>query len=140
MLSVLVGRYDLKPFCCVAPHARVCVYVCVCLGQSRHSDRRQVLCAKRIQPGTDAAVVLREGDIILAVDSVPVACFRDVEAAVVSKEEVVLTVLRECEVLGVTVKTDPVCGDGTGRFVGWAGALLQEVSMWPLVCRCSRLL
>ena len=96
--------------------------------QKRHSDRRQVLGARRIQPGTHAARVLREGDIILAVDGTAVSCFRDVEEAVIDKESVTLTVLRDGDVSEIVCETDPVSGDGTGRFVVWAGALLQQVT------------
>ncbi len=50
--------------------------------QTRQGDRRQVLSIKRLQPGTHASSVLREGDILLAVGGAPVSAYRDVEAAV----------------------------------------------------------
>jgi hypothetical protein len=50
--------------------------------QTRQGDRRQVLSIKRLQPGTHASSVLREGDILLAVGGTPVSAYRDVEAAV----------------------------------------------------------
>lgn len=45
-------------------------------------DKRQVLAVRRAQPGTHAHSILREGDLLLAVDGRPVVSYRDVEVAV----------------------------------------------------------
>ena len=69
---------------------------------------------------------MREGDLLLAVDAVPVCTFRDVEVAVASKPSVSLTLLREEEVVVVDgVPTALLDGVGTSRIVVWAGLLLQ---------------
>jgi S1-C subfamily serine protease len=79
----------------------------------------------RLVGGSDAARVLRPGDILLAIDDKPVTQFRDVERAVAKKEEVSVTVWRVGGESTERVKTASLSGSDIDRVVEWAGATLQ---------------
>jgi S1-C subfamily serine protease len=86
---------------------------------------REVLSVARLVGGSDAARVLRPGDILLAIDDKPVTQFRDVERAVAKKEEVSVTVWRVGGESTERVKTASLSGSDIDRVVEWAGATLQ---------------
>jgi S1-C subfamily serine protease len=86
---------------------------------------REVLSVARLVGGSDAARVLRPGDILLAIDDKPVTQFRDVERAVSKKEEVSATVWRGGSERALRVKTASLSGSDLDRVVEWAGATLQ---------------
>jgi pro-apoptotic serine protease NMA111 len=86
---------------------------------------REVLSVARLVGGSDAARVLRPGDILLAIDDKPVTQFRDVERAVAKKEEVNVTVWRVGGESTERVKTASLSGSDIDRVVEWAGATLQ---------------
>jgi S1-C subfamily serine protease len=52
------------------------------LSAASGGDKRQVLCVRRATAGSAAASLLREGDLLLAVDGVPVTSFRGAEVAI----------------------------------------------------------
>jgi S1-C subfamily serine protease len=86
---------------------------------------RRVLSVTRIVAGSPAADLLRNGDMILAVDGKVVSSFREIEKAV-QKPEVVVTVWRNGEARDVEIETAELAGRGIDRAVSWAGALLQD--------------
>jgi S1-C subfamily serine protease len=86
---------------------------------------REVLSVARLVGGSDAARVLRPGDILLAIDDKPVTQFRDVERAVAKKEVVSATVWRVGGEQTLRVKTASLSGSDIDRVVQWAGATLQ---------------
>jgi S1-C subfamily serine protease len=86
---------------------------------------REVLSVARLVGGSDAARVLRPGDILLAIDDKPVTQFRDVERAVAKKEEVSTTVWRVSGETTLRVKTASLSGSDVDAIVQWAGATLQ---------------
>jgi S1-C subfamily serine protease len=86
---------------------------------------RQALSVARLVGGSDAAHILRSGDILLAIDDKPVTQFRDVERAVARKEEVSATVWRGGGESTLRVKTASLTGIDVERVVEWAGATLQ---------------
>ncbi len=88
-------------------------------------ERRQVLSVARTVAGTPAATLLEPGDLLLAIDGEPVTRFREVERRV-QKPAVTLDILRDGTVRQLTVPTVVLDGQGVGRVVMWAGALLQE--------------
>ncbi len=90
----------------------------------RDPSRRQVLSVVRRDAGTPAATLLREGDLLLAVDGAPVTRYREVEEKA-SAETVALTVLRDGQELQLAVPTTAVDGAGVDRVLIWAGALLH---------------
>ena len=86
---------------------------------------RRALSVTRIVAGTPAAKLLRNGDMVLAVDGNVVTSFRALEKAV-QKPEVVVTVWRAGEALEIKTETSVLDGRGIDRAVSWAGALLQD--------------
>ncbi|HXR18633.1 MAG TPA: trypsin-like peptidase domain-containing protein [Steroidobacteraceae bacterium] len=86
---------------------------------------RAVLSVARLVGGSDAARLLRPGDILLAIDDKPVTQFRDVERAVAKKEEVTATIWRVGGEKTLRVKTASLSGSDIDRVVEWAGATLQ---------------
>lgn len=87
--------------------------------------QRQALAIERLVSGTPARELLREGDLLLALDGRVVNDFRGVERAA-QKPVVAVTLFRGGEVIEVEVPTVALDGRSTGRALAWAGALLQE--------------
>ncbi len=88
-------------------------------------ERRRALSITRIVADTAAAELLKNGDIVLAIDGKVVTSFRALEKAV-QKPEVVVTVWRNDAVRQLTIETAALSGRGIDRAVSWAGALLQD--------------
>jgi len=88
-------------------------------------ERRRALSITRLVADTAAAKLLKNGDIVLAIDDSVVTSFRELEAAV-QKPEVVVSVWRNDAVQELTIKTAALSGRGIDRAVSWAGALLQD--------------
>jgi S1-C subfamily serine protease len=86
--------------------------------------RRSVLAVVRRTAGTSGADLLREGDLLVAVDGRPTTSLGDLERAA-QAERVHLEVVRNGEPIGIDVPTTLLDGRGTDRCVRWAGALLQ---------------
>jgi pro-apoptotic serine protease NMA111 len=93
--------------------------------EARNPDVRQVLGVARITGGAAAARVLRQGDLILAIDAAPVTMFRDVERAVADSAQVAVTVWRGQNELALQVPTSALTGRDIDRVVQWAGATLH---------------
>ncbi|MGB5449933.1 MAG: trypsin-like peptidase domain-containing protein [Woeseiaceae bacterium] len=87
--------------------------------------RRRALSITRLVAGTPAAKLLRNGDMILAIDGKVVTSYRALEKAV-QKPEVVVTVWRDDTVREIVVQTAALDGRGIDRAISWAGALLQD--------------
>ena len=88
-------------------------------------ERRRVLSVTRLVAGSSAAELLRNGDIVLAIDGRVVTSYRELENAV-RKEQVRVTVWRNGAEKQLDVATAALDGDGIDRVVSWAGALLQN--------------
>ncbi|MCU0760678.1 MAG: PDZ domain-containing protein [Steroidobacteraceae bacterium] len=88
-------------------------------------DKRQVLTITRLVGGAPAQKLLRQGDLLLAIDGRIVTRFRDVERAVADKQSVKVTVWREKGEVEVEVPTVPLTGVDLARVVQWGGATLQ---------------
>jgi len=86
---------------------------------------RQALQVARVVAGSPAESVLRQGDLLLAVDGRPVSRFRDVERATTGPE-VTVTVLRDSEELTLPLRTAALHGQDIDRLLLWAGAVLHE--------------
>ncbi len=87
--------------------------------------RRRALSITRLVAGSEAASLLRNGDMVLAIDGDVVTSFRELELAV-QKPEVVVTVWRNGSVMEIPVATAALDGNGITRAISWAGALIQD--------------
>jgi S1-C subfamily serine protease len=85
---------------------------------------RQVLSVARVVAGSPAAELLREGDLLLAVDGRPVSRFREVELATQSPS-VAVTVLRDGVESTFDVRTAALGGQDIDRLFLWSGAVLH---------------
>lgn len=90
-----------------------------------HDDRRKVLSIKRCVANTDAAKVLKSGDLLLSIDGKTVSKDIDVERACYDKSELDLVVFRKSKELKLRVKTSILPNLGTERVVSWSGLMLQ---------------
>ncbi len=88
-------------------------------------ERRRVLSITRLVAGSSAAELLKNGDIVLAIDGVVVTSYRELEKAV-QKDAVQVTVWRNGEEMQLDVAPAALDGNGIDRVVSWAGALLQN--------------
>ena len=93
--------------------------------ESHNPSGRRALSVSRLVAGAPAAKLLKNGDMILAVDGKLVTTFRELERAV-QKENVVLTVWRDREAVDIESATVALDGEGVVRAVSWAGALLHD--------------
>jgi S1-C subfamily serine protease len=93
--------------------------------ENHNPNGRRALSVNRIVAGTPAAINLRNGDMILAVDGQLVTTFRELEKTI-QKPTVELTVWRDGEETRLRTETVALNGDGIDRAVLWAGALLQN--------------
>jgi S1-C subfamily serine protease len=87
--------------------------------------RRRALSITSLVADTDAARLLKNGDIVLAIDGQVVTSYRELENAV-QKPEVLVTLWRNDAVQDISIKTAALSGRGIDRAVSWAGALLQD--------------
>jgi S1-C subfamily serine protease len=87
--------------------------------------RRRALSITSLVADTDAARLLKNGDMVLAIDGKVVTSYRELENAV-QKPEVLVTVWRNDAVQEISIKTAALSGRGIDRAVSWAGALLQD--------------
>ena len=88
-------------------------------------NNRRTLRVSRIVAGSPAAIEMRNGDMILAIDDQVVTTFSELEKAV-QKPRVKVTLWRDKEALDIEIDTVALNGDGIDRAVAWAGALLQD--------------
>ncbi len=90
-------------------------------------ERRQALVVLRIHPDAPAAASLDGGDVLLALDGVPVTRPRQIETLLAASGPTVrVTRLREGRVEDVSVEPVALDGGGIRRAVSFAGALLHE--------------
>ncbi|HTP38658.1 MAG TPA: trypsin-like peptidase domain-containing protein [Steroidobacteraceae bacterium] len=93
--------------------------------QRANPSATQVLGITRLVAGTNAAKVLQQGDLLLAIDGKVVDDFRAVERAVAARPAVKVTVWRPNGEFNVMVDTAKLDGNDLDRLVLWAGATLQ---------------
>ncbi len=88
-------------------------------------NERQALMVVRMVGGSNAASLLQQGDILLAVDDHTVTHFAEVEQAVANVPTVRITVWRANAAVPLTIETAALNGQDIDRVVQWAGASLQ---------------
>jgi S1-C subfamily serine protease len=86
---------------------------------------RQALTVVRMVGGSNAASLLQQGDILLAIDGRTVTHFAEVEQAVANAPTVTVTVWRANAAVPLTIETAALNGQDIDRVVQWAGATLQ---------------
>jgi S1-C subfamily serine protease len=86
---------------------------------------RRVFEVRRVQAQTDAALSLRDTDLVLALDGMPLTRMRELEWFY-GRSQVTLTILRDGKEQEVTLGTVPVQGAGVHQVVSWAGLLIHE--------------
>jgi len=89
-------------------------------------ERRQVLSVQRLLPSSPTRASLQEGDLILAIDGTPVNSFMAVEACVLERPSVRLTLLRDAMESEIQVTTSEIASDGTTQLIMWCGLILQH--------------
>ncbi|HWJ04599.1 MAG TPA: trypsin-like peptidase domain-containing protein [Steroidobacteraceae bacterium] len=92
--------------------------------EGRNRAHRQVLAVARVAAGSAAAEVLKEGDLLLAVNGQTLNRFREVELAT-QAPRVTVTVLRDGAEKTVEVETAALHGEDIDRMLLWAGAVLH---------------
>lgn len=93
--------------------------------EKHNPNGRRALTVTRLVAGSPASKVLRNGDIVLAIDDRLVTTFREFEHAAQSPR-VKVTVWRGGKAQDIDIETVALSGDGIGHAVMWAGALLQD--------------
>jgi len=93
--------------------------------EAHDPERRRVLSVSRLTAGAPTAALLREGDILLAIDGKPLTRFAEFERAS-QKPSVALSVLRDGESVDLQLPSRELLGVGTERAMLWAGAILQD--------------
>jgi len=88
-------------------------------------NERQALMVVRMVGGSNAASLLQQGDILLAIDDRTVTHFAEVEQAVADAPTVKVTVWRANAPVDLTLETAALNGQDIDRVVQWAGATLQ---------------
>jgi pro-apoptotic serine protease NMA111 len=93
------------------------------LPMNRNQTVLQIIRKSHLNPVAD---LFCEGDMVVAVKGETVCRFRQVYDAVVDKEEVNMTIVRDKKEVSVCAKTSILNGMPFKRAVGWSGALFQE--------------
>ncbi|KAG0503374.1 hypothetical protein HPP92_003446 [Vanilla planifolia] len=95
--------------------------------------RKQVLRVKGCWAGSHAEGYLEQGDMILAINGVPITCFRDIENACQELDQVdgndgrlKMTIFRQGQEIELLVGTDVRDGNGSTRMVNWCGSVIQD--------------
>uniref|UniRef100_A0A6M2EKT2 PDZ domain-containing protein n=1 Tax=Populus davidiana TaxID=266767 RepID=A0A6M2EKT2_9ROSI len=95
--------------------------------------RRQVLRVKGCLAGSNTENLLKQGDMLLAINKEPVTCFQDVENACQALENCVdsdgklkITICRQGGEVDLLLGTDIRDGNGTTRAINWCGCLVQD--------------
>ena len=93
--------------------------------EQHDGNERQALMVVRLVGGSNAASLMQQGDILLAIDGRTVTHFDEVEHAVADAPTVKVTVWRAGAAVQLTVQTAALDGQDIDRVVQWAGATLQ---------------
>jgi pro-apoptotic serine protease NMA111 len=92
---------------------------------SHDPEARQILEIQQVNGMSPAKGLVRDTDLLIAVNGRPVTQPREVEA-VQQRESMTFTVLRDTEEIVLEVPTFEVDGRGVDRIVSWAGLVLHE--------------
>ncbi|KAG2221733.1 hypothetical protein INT45_007139 [Circinella minor] len=93
--------------------------------QDANHAKHQVFMIRRTEACSESRDVLKELDLILAVNGKVITRMYELDVQY-EAEELEMTILRQKKEMTVKVKTTPISGAGTNRVVFWGGAVLQE--------------
>ncbi|CAG8534660.1 5821_t:CDS:10 [Paraglomus occultum] len=93
--------------------------------EDSNPSRHQLFLIRRTETGSKSARVLKELDLILAVNGRTITRMYEMDVQYY-EEELDITVLRQEKELTLKVSTELTSGTGTSRIVIWAGAAIQE--------------
>jgi S1-C subfamily serine protease len=93
--------------------------------QERDRNYRKVLQVFRRLGGSPAATLLKDADILIAVDGDPVNRMAQLDA-LWDRESVELTIVRDGEELNIELESTVVSGKGIERIGLWAGMIVHE--------------
>ena len=93
--------------------------------QDANHAKHQIFMIRRTEASSESGHVLKELDLILAVNGKVITRMYEMDVQY-EAEELEMTILRQKKEMTVKVKTSPVSGAGTKRVVFWGGAALQE--------------
>ncbi|CAG8638994.1 14543_t:CDS:2, partial [Ambispora leptoticha] len=93
--------------------------------EDANPNRHQLFLIRRTETGSESANVLKELDLILAVNEQTITRMYEMDVQYF-KEELDITILRQKVEMTLKVPTIPNSGNGTNRVVIWAGAAIQE--------------
>ena len=88
-------------------------------------EGRRILEVQRVHGLSPAKGVIRDTDLVIAIDGRPVTSPTELEV-LQQKEKLVFTVLRDEQELTIDVPTLELPGRGVDRIVSWAGLVLHE--------------
>ncbi|KAJ3026655.1 UNVERIFIED_CONTAM: serine protease [Siphonaria sp. JEL0065] len=92
--------------------------------EGTHLSRRNVLIVRRVTSGTAAVKLLKEGDMILAVDGEATTNYMDI-MGLTDKSELNMTIMRDKKELELSVPASLMSIHTSERIVGWSGAVFQ---------------
>ncbi|PWA99685.1 peptidase S1C, Peptidase S1, PA clan, PDZ-like domain protein [Artemisia annua] len=91
--------------------------------------RLQVLQVHGCLAGSKAKNLLLQGDMVLAVNKIPITCFKDLDDACHALDDMddklKLTIWRQGREIELLVGTDTRDGSGTTRAINWCGCVVQ---------------
>ncbi|KAG9288365.1 hypothetical protein G9A89_021396 [Geosiphon pyriformis] len=93
--------------------------------EDANPNRHQLFLIRRTETGSESANVLKELDLILAVNGNTITRMYEMDVQYFNKE-LEITLLRQKVEMTLKVPTIPISGNGTSRVVIWAGAAIQE--------------
>lgn len=92
--------------------------------QDANHTKHQIFMVRRTETGSESAKVLKEHDLILAINGKVITRMYEMDIQY-EAEELEMTILRHKQEMTLKVKTSPMSGAGTSRVVFWGGAVLQ---------------
>ena len=93
--------------------------------QQKDPERREVLQIYRVHGESPAFGVLRDTDLLLAIDGEPVTRMDEIEQRL-GPEPLDLEILRDGKTMNVEVQPQGLTGNGVDRVVSWAGLIAHE--------------
>lgn len=89
-------------------------------------EPRQILLVKRLVAGSPTSTLLRDGDLIIAINGEVVSTFWKVERLALTNPLLTVEIFRNGAHLTIEIPPVALSGVGTSRICHWSGCLIQE--------------